>query len=480
MMKVISGIDISTIMAEPLKFTEPPVGNQEDAAFLKALDAILGSGKRDYPSYVGGLKIASGMLKDVHSPIDSTIIFGSFQEPDDGLTDRAVEVAKAAYGKWSRTSAEERAAIVEKVIFGIRQSRYRLAAMATLGAGMVKSSALAEVDILIDMMSKACDDVRKRRCKPEGVWAVLTSYNSPLAAPIGYATAAILAGNTVVMIPSAHSLMPVCTLYEMFVEAGLPDGVMNIIFDSSSRSSLDLANNLDVIGVAAAGLGERMEDLMFLQTDDELRFINEIKGMNPILVYKPSSMRSAAKAVLAAAFGQGMNVKACSKVVIMAGEEESFVNAIISEANAIKVTDPSDTTAYMGPIVSKRRKEEFLDLLASVSGNIIYGGKVVSDPLTENGYYVTPAIVMGLDDEHDLNVMDSAFPVLSIQTAESLDDAIEIINCTEYGISAGIITKDENAAKKFRKEVNAENIFVNDQSSVPGTASQATIDRFTA
>ncbi len=462
-------------MADSLKFTGP-----ETDAFQKAVDAVLDTGKKDYPSYIGGLKVASGMLKDVHSPIDSTIIFGSFQEPEDGLTDRAVEVAKKAYGPWSRTPADEKIAILEKVISGVEAMRLRLAAMASLSIGMTKDRALEEVDVLIDVMKRACADVKKKRCKPEGVWAVLTSYNSPLAAPIGYATAAIMAGNTVVMIPSAHSIMPVCAVYDMFVDAGLPDGVMNIIFDSSSKSSEDLANNLDVIGVAAAGLGERMEDLMFLQTDDELRFVNEIKGMNPILVYKPSSMRSAAKTVLSAAFGQGMNVRACSKVVIMAGDEESFVNALIAEANTMKITDPSDPEAFMGPIVSKARLDDYLALVDEVSGNVIFGGKVVSDILTENGYYASPAIVMGLDEEHDLNIMDSALPVLSVQVAQDLDDAIEIINCTEYGLSAGILTKDEKVASKFKKEINAENIFVNDPSGLPGAASQATVDRFTA
>lgn len=477
-MNVIYGPIFTSFMAE-LKFTEPIADDKEDAAFLKAIDVVLSTGKRDYPNFVGGLKVASGMIVDVHSPIDQTIIFGSFQEPDDGLADRAVEVAKGTYGAWNRKVIEDKVAIFQKVLAGVRQQRFRLAAMAALSAGLTKKNALAEVDTLIDILEKACEDSKKKK-RSEGVWGILTSYNSPLAAPIGYAAAAMMAGNTVVLVPSVHSIVPVCTVYEMFVDAGLPDGALNIIFDSTPKTATDVANNLDVAGVVAAGLGKKMEDLMFIQTDDELKFINEIKGMNPILVYKPSNMRNAAKAVLSAAFGQGMNVMACSKVVIMAGEEEAFVNAIMAEANNIRVADPSDVSAYMGPMISKTRLKEFLGLIDSVSSNVIFGGKVVSDELTENGYYVMPAIVMGLDEEHDLNIMDSAFPILSIQTAENLDGAIELINCSEYGSSAGIITKDENAASRFKKEINAENIFVNDSSSLPGTASQARVNNFTA
>ena len=90
-----------------------------------------------------------------------------------------------------------------------------------------------------------------------------------MAAPIGYASVAILAGNTVVMTPSVHSTLPVYYMYNVLVECGVPDGVLNIITDSKSKSSEDLANNLDVVGVAASGSGEKMEDLMFLQADDE-------------------------------------------------------------------------------------------------------------------------------------------------------------------------------------------------------------------
>ena len=84
-------------MADALRFSEPVIGNEEDAAFLKAIDVVLSTGKRDYPDYIGGLKVASGMIVDVKSPVDDTIIFGSFQEPDDGIIDRAVEVAGTVY-----------------------------------------------------------------------------------------------------------------------------------------------------------------------------------------------------------------------------------------------------------------------------------------------------------------------------------------------------------------------------------------------
>ena len=205
-------------MADTLKFTEPKLDNEEDAAFAKAIDVVLSTGKSDYPSYIGGLKVASGMSADVFSPIDNTIIFGTYQEPEEGLVERAVSVAKEAFAKWSKVSVDERISIFEKVVAKIEQQRFRLAAMVSISVGMDKTCALEEVDTLVSVIRNACSDLKKKDGKAQGVWAVLSSYNSPLAAPIGYASVAILAGNTVVMTPSVHSTLPVYYMYNLLVK----------------------------------------------------------------------------------------------------------------------------------------------------------------------------------------------------------------------------------------------------------------------
>ena len=468
-------------MADELKFTEKTADSEEDRLFESAIDLVLSNGKRDYPSYIGGFKVASGNQFQVCSPVDKSIIFGSFQEPEDGLTDRAVVVAGDAFKTWSKKSVDERTEIFDKVLEAIEKQRYRLAAIVSLSVGMKKDDALAEVDRLIEVIAKACDDIEEKSGKPTGIWAILTSHNSPLAAPMGYACAAMIAGNTVVMIPSVRAPVPVYAMYDILEDAGLPGGVLNIIVDRSMKfkCTTDLSNNPEVAGIVAAGSGQRMEDLMFLQMNDELRFINEIKGMNPIFVYKPSNMKEAAKTVLDSAFSfMGQRLDSCSKVVVLENEQKAFIDAIVAEAKNIKITDPNESDAFAGPIISERKVEEFTDLVDELKGNIIYGGKKVKDILTENGYYVTPAIVMGLDEEHDLNNMDSALPILSIQVVEDLETAIDIINCTEYGMCAGIITKDSSVAERFVKEINADEVFINDPSNIIGVASRALVANF--
>lgn len=455
-------------------------GTEEDRKFEAALNAVLHMDKRDYPAYVGGLKVASGHDYPVSSPVDSSIIFGTFQEPEDGLTDRAVTVAKEAFDIWSAVEPSKRIEIFDRVLDTMVRQKYRLAALLTLSSGMTRNEAFDEVERLIEVIDDACQELDDGiRGIPSGVWAILSEYNSPLASPMGYAAVAIIAGNTVVMIPSKYTPVPIFTVYEMFVEAGLPDGVLNIITDRFDNTTNSLGNNVDLAGIVASGSGDRLENLMFLQADDELRFVNEIKGMNPILVYRPGNMRDAARKVVASAFGfAGQRIDACSKVVVTMNEQKQFVDELVAATRALVVGDPAEASTTMGPMISKAMYDHFDVVVDDNFDYLIYGGKRVENELTSSGYYTTPAIFVGAPEDEDINNMDGSIPVLSVQIVEDLDMAIDAINCSEHGISAGIITKDDSAADLFIREVNADEIFVNDPSTIIGAASKAKIGNF--
>ena len=125
-------------MSDARMIMEVGEGTEEDRKYESAVNAVLHMSKKDYPSYVGGLAVASGHDFPVWSPIDETIIFGSFQEPEDGLTDRAVEVAKKAFATWSKTSPEERVGIFDRALENIILQKYKLAGMATVCCGMTR------------------------------------------------------------------------------------------------------------------------------------------------------------------------------------------------------------------------------------------------------------------------------------------------------------------------------------------------------
>ena len=267
-------------MSDTRAIMEVTEGTEEDRKFEASLNSILHMDKKDYPAYVGGLKVASGHEFPVASPVDNSIIFGTFQEPEEGLTDRAVVVAKEAFAEWSAKDPSERMEIFDQALENIIRQKYRIAALVTLSSGMTRDEALDEVERLIEVIDDGCQDLDEGiEGKPSGVWAILSEYNSPLAAPLGYAAAAMMAGNTVIIIPSKYAPVPIYFVYDILVRAGLPDGVFNIITDRFDSTTNSLANNMDLAGIVAAGSGDRLENLMFMQADDELRFINEVKGI---------------------------------------------------------------------------------------------------------------------------------------------------------------------------------------------------------
>ena len=134
----------------------------------------------------------------------------------------------------------------------------------------------------------------------------------------------------------------------------------------------------------------------------------------------------------------------------------------------------------MGPIMTKPQFELFEKIVDRYGDYLLYGGKRIVNEITEGGYYVTPAVFVGVPEEDDLNNIDNALPILVVSIVEDVDAAIEEVNYTEYGLSAGIITKDEEAADRFIREVNADEVFVNDPSVIIGPACKAKVRNFLA
>ena len=459
--------------------TDTQSSGNEDRKFDGALNSVLHTDKKDYPCYVGGLKIASGNDCVVTSPVDESIIFGRFQEPEDGLADRAVDIALKAFGTWSRTTAAERTDIFEKICEAVVKQRYRIAAAITLSAGMTRTESLYEADRLIKIID---DNVKKMKDgakgRPYGVWAVISEYNSPLAAPIGYAVSAMLAGNTAIVIPPKECPFPVYMLYDI-ISPMLPDGVLGVIYDRKGKTAKALAENEDVKGIAAAGRSDRFEDLMFSAAGDELAMISEFKGMNPLIVYKPASMQAAADIAVSSAFRySGQRMDSCSKVIITAPEQKSFIDQLLAAAKKITVGDPAEKGTFTGPVISKDSMERFLKIVKDAKENLIFGGKRITDETTEAGYYVMPAIFAGLSEDHELNGIDHSLPILSVQIVDGIDEAVYAANSCETGLGSGIISKDERIIEQFLHDACTDVVYVNGPSSIVGTAIRADVNEF--
>ena len=459
------------------------IGNKEegsaDKKFEAALNSILHMDKRDYPCYVGGLKIASGDERIVTSPVDESIIFGKFQEPEDGLPERAVEVASKAFAAWSAKGREERASIFGKISDVLKKQKYRIAAAVTVSCGMVRKDSIYEAERLIEIIDAGIEKMNGGADgTPAGVWAIISEYNSPLASPMGNAAAAMIAGNTVIIVPPKECPYPVYMMYDIFAQF-LPDGVLNVMYDSKGKATNKLTENEDLAGIVSIGRSDRFEDLMFSAVGDDLAFLNEFKGMNPMIVYRPHSMQAAAELAIASAFAySGQRADSCSKVIITASEQKQFIDQLLSAAKKITVGDPAEKETTVGPVISKKSMESFLDIVKRSKENLVFGGKRMTGETTEGGYYVMPAIFVGLPDDHELNNIDHSLPVLSVQIVNDMNEAADAAGTCEHGQSMGIISKDEKAVEKFMKNADPDIFYVNGPSTVVGAAPKADAEAF--
>lgn len=455
-------------------------GEAYDAAkFEAAVQIALQMEKRDYPAYIGGMKVASGVDFPVKSPIDDSIMFGLFQEPEKGITDFAVESSLKTYGSWKSVDVLQKVSYFEKVLELICAQRYRLAATVSLSCGMTGPESLSEVDALMDVISSECLKAKESKRRSKGAWAVISAHNSPLASPMGFAVAAMLAGNTVIVMPSRFCPVPVYCVYDLLEKAGLPGGVINLVVDRKDKTAEELANDARLAGVVVSGSGNYIEDMMFLQVDDELSFINEIKGMNPAIVYRPGDMKKVAKEIIESAFRySGQHLYSCSKVIVTADDQQKFMDAMLDQVKSLVVGDPTYPDTFSGPLISEACFKTFEKTVKSNYDFLIFGGSRVLGENTQNGFYVMPAMFTGQDEENELSYMDSGLPMLCVKVVGTVDDAFEELAYTECGLSAGIFTKDGRVIERFKEEADVPQLYINESSSSLRPALSAKIENF--
>ena len=452
----------------------------DDKLFENALSQVLDRSKHDLSAIVGGMNVASGVDLPLVSPIDETIIFGTLQEPEKGTATMAAEAAAKAFESWSKTSMEERARILNFVVNAMGTRRYPLAAEIVLSTGMTRAEALAEVDNFVAILKKAAEDAATIKGKPKGVWGIIALTSSPLAAPMGYAAAALAAGSTVVIMPSGNCPQPVFAVYELFQKAGIPDGVINIVSDRLDRYVTELSDDLNVAGIVASGCGKGMDDLMFLMVDEGLEFINEIKGMNPIVIAHPSDIKKAASDVIESAFRYcGQRLYSTSKVIILAEDEREFTRALIERVKDLNVNDPWEPDTFCGPIISDEAEKRFEKVLSDEAAYLLHGGKRIRKEFTANGRYFSPAIFASIPPEDDTLYVDQALPMLVISTVPDIDSIIDELDQTDKGLAVGIMSREQSTINRIKEAVGEDlQVFVNKSSAGLKPALKAEMKNF--
>jgi 1-pyrroline-5-carboxylate dehydrogenase len=319
------------------------------------------------------------------------------------------------------------------------------------------------------MKSPQSNENGKSIMKPYGVWGVIAPFNFPAAILVGMSTGAIITGNTVVAKPSSNTPIIACEFAKIFKQAGLPDGVFNVVIGPGGNIGSELVKNKDVAGIVFTGsqdIGFRIAKEFSKRRPKPL--IAELGGKNPVVVTETADIDTAVNGVLKASFGySGQKCSACSRVYVHKNVRDEFLKRLVEKTKGLPVGNPLDSNTFIGPLANEdayRKYQEYIKT-ASRDGKVLIGGAVRKDDYLKYGYYVEPTIVIGLPKEHRLFKKEMFVPILCIADYDKFDDAIKLANCTDYGLTAGIFTSKQEEVKEFLDSIEAGVIYVNRQAS---------------
>jgi 1-pyrroline-5-carboxylate dehydrogenase len=302
--------------------------------------------------------------------------------------------------------------------------------------------------------------------RPYGVWVVISPFNFPAALSAAPIAAALVTGNTVVYKGALETPFTDWKVTELFAEAGLPAGAFNSVLGPDETLGQALLDSRDVNGWTFTGSHEvGMMVLRKAVTGPYPRpTIIEMGGKNPTIVSKTGDLTKAATGVMRAAFGMnGQKCSACSRVYVEDDVYDAFKEKLVEMTKAIKVGDPTERTTFMGTMGHEEGYEKYQRFVekARADGNVLVGGRVLNDGDYAKGYYVTPTIVEGLPEDHELVKNELFVPVLHLAKVSSLDEAMEKANNTELGLTAGFFGEDPDEVEWFVNNIQAGTIYTN-------------------
>lgn len=443
-------------------------------AYEKAAEELRGSVREsttNYPNHIDGLPRFASKTFKVLSPGNEDLVVGLFQRSTPDEVREAIASARRSFLTWSREDWEVRVKIFERAADLMRRQKYALAAAITLDNGKNRHEAIGDVDEAIDFIEYYCSEMRRTDgfqrlsnpayvdeevrvvLRPYGTWAVICPFNFPLAITTGMTTGVLLTGNTAVLKPSSTAPLPVHLFYEILAQAGLPNGVLNLVAGGGEEVGGTLAKSPQIDGVVFTGSRDVGLDIMRSSPVEKQRpIIAEMGSKNPVIVSGEADLDEAADGVVLSAFGySGQKCSACSRVYVQDAIYEDFMTLVVEKTMALTVGDPFAKDTFMGPVITRKAMENYLlwSDMARRDGKVLMGGKRLTEGGLDKGFYVQPTVVEGLPEDHELVRRELFVPILCVQRYRALEDAVERANATDFGLTAGIFSKNEVEIKYF-------------------------------
>jgi 1-pyrroline-5-carboxylate dehydrogenase len=449
-------------------------------AGLEKARARLGA---DHRNVIGGEERDGEGTFEIRSPINRDILLGTFAKGTRQDVRDAVAVARAAQPAWFRLGWERRLEILRRAAELISERQMEYAGLMAIEVGKTRLEALGEVEESADLIryyAKTAEDnaffdhdmdnlgdpsVRTRSIlRPHGVFAVISPFNFPMALAVGPSSAAMMAGNTVVFKPASASAMTAVAILEAYRDAGVPDGVFNLVMGPGSTVGAEIQENPGIDGIVFTGSYEVGFDIFQnFSTHYPRPCIVEMGGKNATIVTRHADLEEAAEGIVRSAFGfGGQKCSANSRVYVERPVHDELVRLLAEKTRRLVVGDPLLRETFLGPVIDQAAVDRHQQAVAEArrDGTVFAGGGHLTDGNLERGYFVEPTVV-GLPASHRLFHDELFAPFTAVATVDSLDEALELANAGLYGLTAGIYSEDQAEVDRFLEEIHAGVLYVN-------------------
>jgi 1-pyrroline-5-carboxylate dehydrogenase len=420
----------------------------------------------------------------VRSPIDRDIVLGHFAIGTRQDVRDAVAAARRAQPAWFALGWEKRLEILKRAAELISQRQMVYGGLMAIEVGKNRLEALGEVEEAADLIryyAKTAEDndfydhpldslgdpaVHTRSIlRPHGVFAVISPFNFPMALAAGPTGAALMAGNTVVFKPSSAAPISGVKLVEAYRDAGVPDGVINLVMGPGETVGAELRENPGIDGIVFTGSYEVGFDLYHTFSSRYPKpTIVEMGGKNPAVVSRHADLEEAAEGIMRSAFGfGGQKCSANSRVYVEKPVHDELVRLLVEKTEAITIGDPLLRENWLGPIVDQRAVDRHQGAVAEArrDGRVFTGGERLSDRGMDRGFYVVPTVVGDLPSDHRLFRDELFAPLTAVHAVDSFDDALRLANDSVYGLTAGVYSEDKDEVQKFLDTAEAGVLYVN-------------------
>jgi len=438
---------------------------------------------RQYLNLIGGkwLPSRSGKTFENRNPARESDLVGTFPDSGPEDVDAAVKAASRAFASWRLLPAPRRAEHIFRAAEILRDRKEELARLMTREMGKVLAETRGDVQEAIDMAyyiaaegrrlfgvttpSELPDKFAMSVRQPLGVCGLITPWNFPMAIPSWKTFPALVAGNTVVLKPASDTPGSAHHLIEVLMEAGVPEGVVNIVHGGGSAVGTPIVMHADVKMISFTGSSDVGKVIAERSAKTLKRVSLELGGKNAQIVMEDADLDLALEGALWGAFGTtGQRCTATSRLIVVSQVHDELVRRLADRASKLRLGDGLDPATEVGPLVNRAQRDRvhsYVEIGKAEGAKLVAGGSPATEGALAQGAFYKPTIFDQVKPSMRIAQEEIFGPVLSVITVSSLEEAIQVLNGTPFGLSSSIYTRDVNRAMRAIRDIEAGITYIN-------------------